>query len=610
MKSKNGLMAVLGVVAASACAGLPRSGRMFGGGPLYEPGLAGELSAGGEGTNIPGADALAGSGGITPPTGSTVMGQNAQGGAPNAPSAPGTNGAQQTALANLAAIAATLGMTLSPATPSANANQNANPTGGNTLNYSDFAAQNTARVNSIRAAAAPFAHLEGVSKVVDEAVANANVTVEKFSADLIGVVSKGLTPQGAITPADIAMGATGWDREKSDLSTALVLQLSPATLAACSDITDERSRARAERAARAAGFDSMNAVLAAQARVARDSNLRSLTLRGLAVRCAAAGLNGRGGVRIGYDDASQLMEASFSHSTSDLPALMRNTASRALQAQMALQDTTWRRVCGRGNAKDFRPRDMIRTGQISLPQRLANGKKPAELAATDKYESLGLDTSAGVIKIDRKTLINDDLGGIAQALGGMGTVFEVAKELRFVEVLVAGTSSVLSDGQPVLSTARGNLAASGTALGYDTWLAATTAMRMQKDIGKSALAINVAPKFLFTPVALWATANELCKSEKLPKTGEANTNRDNVVRRAFPMEDLSSFYLDAQSAVSWYLFADPAVVPAIVMSHLNGNENPEVTTKVEPGIGMEITFINDFEANWLNPEGCYKNPGN
>jgi hypothetical protein len=241
--------------------------------------------------------------------------------------------------------------------------------------------------------------------------------------------------------------------------------------------------ARANRVAKALGYNNDVEARAAFARL-RGSSANHMSFQDIALRCVAAGVGGRGGVALQRHQHEQLIQAAFSHSTSDLPALMRSTVNRTLQASMAVQETTWRNWCGIGTAKDFRAREIVRTNTITLPQRLVNGRNAAEATMGDGYETVGLDTVSLKISFDRKTLINDDLSGIAQQLARLGTAFELKMEIDAITALEAANVTTLTDGVAFFHASRTNIGAS-EALSYANWLAAVTVMMKRKERGRN-----------------------------------------------------------------------------------------------------------------------------
>lgn len=526
--------------------------------------------------------------------------------APASPSAPVPGGFSAATLAAAAAMLAASGATQpAPAAP------------GNTApvapvaTMADFHRQNTERVAAIAVIMQGFERVPAAAALHTQALADVTMTPDQFRAKLLPVIQSALPPVGALSPLDISMGATGWERQSADLATNLMLQLMPRAEALVDDTSSLQSIQRGEKVARALGYET-----AAAARVAfskfRSAAGSSLNFQAVAEQCVEAGARGRGGQRWSYSrGGNAFIEAAFSHSTSDLPALMRSTMGRTLQASMAVVDTTYQLWTGTAIANDFRAREEVRSHTITLPTQLVNGRTPKESVLADGYETLGLETIALKLSIDRKTLINDDLGGIAKQIARIGVAFELKKEIDAITALNAGTSTTLTDGTAFFHSTRGNIG-SNEALSYANWLAATTAMMKKAERTRNndngSVYLNVAPKILFVPTTLWATANELCRSEKLPSTGEANTNRDNIVRRRWPQEDISSPYQDNQSTTRWYMLADPAICPAVVISYLNGNKVP-IVSPISNGsaLGMEWEVIHDVKADLLNPEGAYRN---
>ena len=96
--------------------------------------------------------------------------------------------------------------------------------------------------------------------------------------------------------------------------------------------------------------------------------------------------------------------------------------------------------------------------------------------------------------------------------------------------------------------------------------------------------IDVAPRFLLVPPTLEETAKQLCYSDIiLPYGGTSGTTRratkyiwadGSLVPVIEPRLEAAAY--TNYSASTWYLFADPAELAAVVVGFLNGQENPSL----------------------------------
>ena len=64
------------------------------------------------------------------------------------------------------------------------------------------------------------------------------------------------------------------------------------------------------------------------------------------------------------------------------------------------------------------------------------------------------------------------------------------------------------------------------------------------------------------------------------------------------------------SGLTWYLFADPAVLPCLEYSYLSAAPGPQMASR--PGwdvLGMEFRVHLDFGCGAIDWRGVYQNPG-
>jgi hypothetical protein len=182
-----------------------------------------------------------------------------------------------------------------------------------------------------------------------------------------------------------------------------------------------------------------------------------------------------------------------------------------------------------------------------------------------------VDTFAKTFGVDRRSIINDDIGifdSAARAFGSMAA--------RTLNDLVWKT--VLDNGGSFYSAGNGNyLTGAGTALSVTSLTNAIAQMLQQKDSqGRS---IDLMPSVLVVPPQLLYTAKQVLESEYLERTadGAATGNPARSAVRLVTESRLSNSSFTNASTTGWYLFTAPQSVP-LVVAFLNGIETPTVET--------------------------------
>lgn len=217
------------------------------------------------------------------------------------------------------------------------------------------------------------------------------------------------------------------------------------------------------------------------------------------------------------------------------------------------------------------PRPYLKNGQLeTVPP--TGEIKHATLG--DENYSVRAATKARMFGITRTDIINDQLGSVAEYVESL--VYESYRTLQddlFNAILNAGT---------FFSTDNGNYASGATtALSIDSLGAALRMMRMQTD--PAGRPIDARPHALVVGPNLEADARQILASVELARTGDNSPI-------ANPWKDLNlKLVVEPRIAVSggswnpaWYLVGDPALVPALTASFLNGNERPTVEQNAAP----------------------------
>lgn len=298
------------------------------------------------------------------------------------------------------------------------------------------------------------------------------------------------------------------------------------------------------------------------------------------------------------------IEAGFS--TVDVGGILSNVANKFLLDGFFSVERTWRNVCAVRNVSDFKTVTSYRLV----------GKDQYELVPPGgelKHGTLGNETYSNkadiyglMLSVDRRDIINDDLGAITtvpQKLGrGSGLKINDVFWTTFLNnaaFFTAGNANFISGAT--------------TALGIDGLTAGEVAFLDQVDgDGKP---VGVMPAILLVPTALSAIGSQLFKSLEL---------RDNASTAKYPVTnphqgkfrvEVSRYLGNAKypgfSAKAWYLLAEPTDLPVIEVAFLNGQEAPTIETADADFhvLGVQMRGYHDFGVALQDPRGGVKAKG-
>jgi hypothetical protein len=220
---------------------------------------------------------------------------------------------------------------------------------------------------------------------------------------------------------------------------------------------------------------------------------------------------------------------------------------------------------------------------------------------TNKADTFGL-----LLSIDRRDMINDDLGAITLVPRKLGRGSGLKINDVFWTTFMANSSFFTSGNKNYLTGA-------DTALTVDGLTKAEVAFLEQVDSeGKP---IGIMPAIILVPTALSAMGTALYKSLEIRDTTASTkypiANPHQGKFRAEVSRYLANSKYTGYSAKAWYLLADPADLPVIEVAFLNGQESPTIETaeadfKV---LGIQMRGYHDFGCALQDPRGGVKAKG-
>lgn len=413
----------------------------------------------------------------------------------------------------------------------------------------------------IIALAQPHMANDDVRTYVDSVIAAADprVTTGDVGKQILALMAKGRGPLGG--GASVVAGADQRDKDRTAMGLALDNRLG------------------------AAAADGANP-------------FRGFTLLEIARACAErAGANVRG------MDRMDVVGLAFTHSSSDFPHLLGNTAQKALLRGYNDAEESFSRFTRAVPVSDFKPTTLAGLGLFGSLDIVPESGEYKYGKFSDTGAPLKLATYGKLFAISRQAVINDDLGVLSDVPRKMGMA---AKRSVGDAVFTLLTSNpVLADGVALFHADHKNLVGAGSAISTATVDGLRVLMATQKTADGQT--IRVPLKFLVVPVGLGGTARTVLESQ-FEVGGTKNLSTPNIVRNTF--EVVEDPRLDAASATAWYGVADPNLFDGIVVGYLDGKQEPYLESKDGWNVdGTEFKVRLDAAAAVADHHGLAKNPG-
>lgn len=284
--------------------------------------------------------------------------------------------------------------------------------------------------------------------------------------------------------------------------------------------------------------------------------------------------------------------------TGDFPALLADSAGRALQQAYSIVPSPLKALARKVVLPDFRDRSVIRVGAAPELNQINEHGEYTYSFMDEASASWKLATYGRIVALTRQAIINDDLGGFADVINKFGEA-AARKEGDLLSALILANPTI--DDVALFHASRGTLlTGAGSALASAGIAAAVKALRLQKEIGGGF--IQQTPAYIVVPAALELTARQAVFSIAPAKTSDANPIEQTLQVIVEPR-------LDANSTTAWYLVGTGAS-NSLEYGYLDGNEGVYVETRNGFEVdGLEIKARLDFGCGFVAPTGWIKNAG-
>lgn len=257
-------------------------------------------------------------------------------------------------------------------------------------------------------------------------------------------------------------------------------------------------------------------------------------------------------------------------SAMDAPNIFANVMYKSmLVGQKSIKDPT-NKLSKVVTAKDFRPMlfyDLLLSGDF---EDVKDNGELSSLKATDKGYENQAELKGFEFRIKYQDLINDNTSALTDVPNRMGRKALLRKQRIWWETLAASTSRFPTvSGNPVF--------------GLSGVSKALAKLKGAKDADKDLLGIR--GKYLLVPPALENEAFEIQHATSVVAAGGSESViRANANNLAGRFETIASDFIGSEGPVSswtdaaYALIADPADLPVMIVSYLNGNQGPNLQT--------------------------------
>lgn len=295
------------------------------------------------------------------------------------------------------------------------------------------------------------------------------------------------------------------------------------------------------------------------------------------IRVALRNANVPGADRLDGSDLAAKLFAS--HSTSDFPYLLADSAAKLLRATYQNAPTTWQQWAPTLSVSSFNSHSIVSLSAFSDLATKLEGGEYTQGTLSEYRETIQASTKGRYIGLTREMIVNDDLGAFTRLASSLGWAAANSVDKAVYTYLEANGN--LSDGGALFNTTavtttggHANLAGSGGAVTTATLAAGEAAMAAQKDPSRSTV-LGLRPRFLVVPYGKKQIAWEVLNSKT--EVSQSNPNKLNYAA-SLGLDLIAAPNLT--HATAWYLFGDRNT-PCIEVAFLNGQQTPYIEENVE-----------------------------
>lgn len=336
---------------------------------------------------------------------------------------------------------------------------------------------------------------------------------------------------------------------------------------------------------------------------AAHKNFRNISLQQIILLAATSnGYQQSTGARINQSNLREVLQFAFAPaikaSSFSLPGILGPVANKQIVSGYMEEDNTWQEISRVVSASTFHDRTFYRLLDDMEYEEIGPDGEIKHGALGQESYTASLSTYAKMFSLDRKSIINDDLGAFDDLRTRLGRGAKKKFNNLFWTNMLASHSGFFTSGRGnYITGATTTLLTDGVGLG----LGLKAFRTMKSATADGAKRVNARPSILMIPPELEGAADKLFMGEKL-NVGSAGGGDENIYRNKYrPVVNawLSDSAFTGYSATAWYLFRAPNDMPMMLVSFLNGTQTPTVESAEADfnTLGIQFRGYHDFYAN-------------
>lgn len=301
-----------------------------------------------------------------------------------------------------------------------------------------------------------------------------------------------------------------------------------------------------------------------------------------------------------YVRAAISLQAGGEFSTLTVAHIFENVANKTLLMRHMMSKSTWKLIAYQKRLEDFKPASLYRIDS-DLGYRPLNTQGEIEHGRLqDTKRTVQADTRAIMIGLDRKHIINDDMGALSEILNGLvdGSEWAIESEVY---------ATLLGNEDNFFDVANNNLIDDPLSLGgYEM-----AEIAFSQHVGLGGKPISASPALVLAGTALATRSQNLYTQTTLLSV---DANEDQIGQRNIYQgryRPVISPYLNVttirrpggatipnQSATKWFLLPEPNPSSPVVIGLLNGRAVPTIKSAETSfnTLGMQWRGYHDFGA--------------
>lgn len=286
---------------------------------------------------------------------------------------------------------------------------------------------------------------------------------------------------------------------------------------------------------------------------------------------AQASLVDRGITVSGFINRSQVVNAAFTHSSSDFSHILAGGAEKSVLKGWQDSGETFQKWTRTGSLSNFHEAKRVGLNGFSKLDKVPEGAEYKYITTSDKGVPIALATYGNIFSVTRQAIINDDLTQLTTIPMAMGRA--AARTVGNLVYLLLTSNGKFTDGKALFHADHKNLIAKD--MDMEGLNEARKLMRLQEDANGDSL--NITPAFVLVPAALESAAHRaiLSSSSLFPVDGVGTINQNpgiiNVVKDM--AEVIVEPRLDKANNKEWYVAAAKGM-DTIEVAYLDGIDTP------------------------------------